>query len=282
MQKVIKFVFRFLGVFAPALGGSLSFYLFFKPFRLKSHPKDLAKKLEGKKIPLTVNGNRCYAWVWGKGPTIIFAHGWSSKGFHFRKFIEPLTKGGYKVVIPDFPGHVSSEGKSSNVLEFKETILSLSQELGDVYALVGHSLGAMACILALNENSLVVEKLVVSNSAINADTIMNRFMEQIGGNKKIEQALRKRLKKRFNQDFSYYSTANLVKEIANVPQTLVVVDNDDPEVPVNEGIEMSKLMNGELLTTFGMGHNNGLKDDKTVEEIISFLTKKNRVSPVSL
>ena len=49
---------------------------------------------------------------------------------------------------------------------------------------MGHSLGAMASILFLADNEHTVEKLVVANSSIYGETIMNRFIEQIGGNEK--------------------------------------------------------------------------------------------------
>ena len=97
---------------------------------------------------------------------MVLVHGWSSKGFHFRKFIDPLVQKGFTVVIPDLPGHVSSEGKSTNVLEFRATIGAIVKHFDSVYALVGHSLGAMASVLFLGQKTThKVDRLVVANSA---------------------------------------------------------------------------------------------------------------------
>lgn len=276
MQKMIHIIFRILGAIAPGMGGRLAYYLFFKPFRLKPHPKDLILKDNAVKTTYGIQGNKTYVWKWGEGPVILFAHGWSSKGLHYRGFIAPLVNAGYSVVIPDFPGHVQSEGKSSNVLQFRDTIHAISQNQGPIYGLVGHSLGAMACILSMVDYGIKPEKFVMFNSAIYADTIMNRFMEQVGGNTRIENSLRTLLKKQFNQDFSYYSTAVRVKEINELPESMVIVDDNDVEVPMEEGKEMQKLLNAELIITNDLGHNEALKNKEVIGSVVNFLTKKNR------
>ena len=271
MQRVIRFLTKLLGWVSPKLGGRLAYFFFFKSFKLKSHPLDLEKKKQGVKLDFVVAGKKTSTWYWGSGPVILLVHGWGSKGFHYRKFIDPLVQQGYTVAIPDLPGHVSSEGSSSNVLEFKATIEAIQQHFGEIYALVGHSLGAMACILFLAENRTVVRKLVVANSAAYAETIMDRYMEQIGGNQRIKTALLQRLKQTFDEDFSNYSTYNIIQTITNLPEMLVVGDRNDPEVSIAEVKSFAKLTQAKLIETSGLGHNNGLKDDKVVDQIVEFL-----------
>ena len=273
LQKIIRTVFGLLGVLAPRLGGRLAYKLFFNPFRLKSHPKDLELKDQAKKYELqTDSGKRFHFWVWGDGPAVILAHGWSSKGLHFRNFIPELNQRGFSAVIPDFPGHVFSEGKSTNVLEFKECLNKIVLNLDtEIHALVGHSLGAMASILLLADNEVKVNKLVVHNSAVYSDTIMTRFMEQINGNALIEKHLQDLLLKRFNQSFEYYSTIKRIKEVESMPEVLVVGDEDDIEVPVNEAKELAEATSGELLITQGLGHNNGIKDKDVVRRVAEFI-----------
>ncbi|MFT5722921.1 MAG: pimeloyl-ACP methyl ester carboxylesterase [Bacteroidia bacterium] len=276
MQKAIQFIMRVLGGIHPRLGAGIAFFLFFKPFRLKSHPKDLEKKATGTQLDFTIANKKTSAWYWGEGPVVILVHGWSSKGFHFRNFIDPMVKRGLTVVIPDLPGHVNSEGKSTNVLEFKETINAIITHFGQVNGLVGHSLGAMACILLLADNEVVTNKLVVFNSAVYAGTIMDRFMEQIHGNDKIRRALYKKLKAEFGQDFDYYSTIDRIQEVSKVPDLLVIGDEHDLEVPVGEAKDLAKLMKGELHITQNLGHNGGIKDPDVVDFVVDFLAKKNR------
>ncbi|MFT5511797.1 MAG: pimeloyl-ACP methyl ester carboxylesterase [Bacteroidia bacterium] len=276
MQKVIQFIIRVLGWLSPAIGGRFAYYIFFKPYRLKSHPLDLEKKKQGTQLDFTIAGKKTQAWFWGKGPVVILIHGWSSKGFHYRKCIEPLVAKGFTVVVPDFPGHVNSEGESANVLEFKETLEAIVKHFGEVYALVGHSLGAMAGILLLAENKVQVKKMVVANAAIYTESIINRFMEQIQGNDRIKAVLLKRLKAKFNMDFDYFSIIDRVKFITLKPEIFVIADKDDKEVDVEEAIVFSKATNGELLITEGLGHNGGLKSDDVVRGIVNFLAKKNR------
>lgn len=271
MQHVIKYLFLVLGDFSPSLASKLAYYLFFKPFRLTSHPLDLKKKKEGTQLDFVISGKKTSAWYWGEGPVIVLVHGWSSKGFHYRKLIDPLLTLGFTVVIPDMPGHVNSEGKSSNVLEFKETIGAILKHFDGAYALVGHSLGAMACALLLAENQYKVEKLVILNAAVYADSIMTRFMEQIGGNNRVKEAMLKRLKVNFKQDFSEYSIMSIVQRINIQPKYMVVGDENDPEVGIDEVTSFANAMEATLLVTKGLGHNGGLKDDEVVKAITTFL-----------
>ena len=279
MQRVIQIFIQILGFVSPVIGARFAYYLFFKPFRLKSHPLDLEKKKSGTQLDFVIQGKKTSAWYWGEGPVVILVHGWSSKGFHYRKFIDPMVDAGFTVVIPDLPGHVRSEGASSNVLEFKETLEAISLHFTNVYGLVGHSLGAMACILMLADNKVAVEKLVVANSAIYADSIMTRFMEQIKGNARIKKALVKRLSRIFNQDFNYYSTVDRIHDIQVKPEILVIGDENDKEVSVNEAKELADVTKSELLITKQLGHNGGLKDDQVIKTITEFLVKKNRDKP---
>ncbi len=276
MQKAVQFIFRILGGLWPKLGGRLAYLLFFKPFRVKLRPRELETKRNGTTESVVINKKKSFFTTWGDGPTVIFAHGWSSKGLHYHKFVEPLLQRGYQVVIPDFPAHVASEGKTTNVLEFKAMLLYLMDKSTDLHGLVGHSLGGMAAILSLLEYPKKLEKLVIVNSAIWSDTIMQRYMDQIGGNNRIKKALHARLRKHFGQDFEYYSTANRILDIKQLPDVMVVVDNNDADVPLEEGRELTKRVDARLLITHKLGHNRGLKDDNVVAEIVEFLTKKNR------
>ncbi|MCO4818823.1 MAG: alpha/beta hydrolase [Bacteroidetes bacterium] len=222
-------------------------------------------------MSFTIAGKRTNAWYWGKGPVVVLVHGWSSKGFHFRKFIDPLVQKGFTVVIPDLPGHVKSEGKTTNVLEFKATVEAIVNHFDTVYALVGHSLGAMASVLFLTENTHKVDRLVVANSAAYAESIMNRFMEQINGSNQVKQALLKRLWAKFDQDFNYYSIYNRIQEVKELPKILVIGDHDDPEVSIEEVKAFAQVTNSKLMETEGLGHNNGLKSDDVVEEVVEFM-----------
>ncbi len=273
MQKVIQAIFGFLGVVWPWLGGKLAYWFFFKPIRVGLRPPEVEVLKKGRQFQTLIHGNQTNYTVWGEGPTVLFAHGWSSKGMHYRKFVEPLVDEGYRVVIPDFPGHVKSEGSSSNVLQFRDTLLYLMDRYPDVHALVGHSLGAMASIFAMIEHQTQVKRFVMINSAIWTRTIMRRFMEQINGNEKIEKWVRQKLLDRFGSEFDYFSTGYRILDIKQRPEILVVVDDSDIEVPVEEGRYMSRLVEGELLVTSGLGHNKALKDDASVRRMVEFLTK---------
>lgn len=274
IQRVIKATFGILGTVSPKLGGHLAFKLFFKPFRVKLRPEEQKLKDEATEFQLSASGKKVFVYEWGDGPVVIFAHGWSSKGLHFRKFVHPLVDKGYKVIIPDFPGHVKSEGESSNVLEFKDILIQLFKRFGSVEAIVTHSLGGLAATLTLIETDVPVKKWIMFNSATYSSTIMKRFKEQVGANHRIEKVLRKLLKQRFHSDFDYYSIFYRIDEIKNLPEMYVVSDKNDPDAPYAEGKELADKIGCSFMLTEGLGHNKAIRDEEVVGKMVSFITKK--------
>ncbi|MCB9262385.1 MAG: alpha/beta hydrolase [Flavobacteriales bacterium] len=257
--------------FSPSLSGKFGIYFFLKPYKAKIRPAELEIKELGKEDHVFINKKTCYYTVWGKGPAIIFAHGWGSKGLHFAQFVKPLVNLGYTVVIPDFPAHVQSLGKQTNVLEFKEMIEFLIEEYVIVRAIVAHSLGGLATVLALAELDVKIPKLVLSNCSIHAEQIMDEFIKQIGAGNRTKEEMMRILAERFNTSFQHFSIADRILDVKNLPELLIIADESDKQVPVSHGYELNQLVNSELFITKGYGHNNGLRSQDVINKVVDFV-----------
>jgi pimeloyl-ACP methyl ester carboxylesterase len=100
------------------------------------------------KRSLTFNG-----FKWGTGKyKILITHGWGSKAADLIDIITPLKElSNIQVIAFDAPGNGSSEGDLSNLLLFKQAVEAIVSAYGEPDVMIGHSLGAMANIMALKD-----------------------------------------------------------------------------------------------------------------------------------
>ena len=100
---------------------------------------------------------------WGNGQRkVLITHGWGSKAADFTEIIIALKKvGDLEIIAFDAPGNGSSEGELSNLLLFTEATKAIILKYGKPDIVIGHSLGAMANVMALNE-LMIIPSLLIS------------------------------------------------------------------------------------------------------------------------
>ena len=112
------------------------------PFSMQAPDPYFTKK------ELTFNG-----YIWGNGSKKIYlTHGWSSKATDFTEIIIALKElDDVQVIAFDALGNGSSEGELSNLMLYVRPLEAIINTYGMPEILIGHSLGAMANIVALKE-----------------------------------------------------------------------------------------------------------------------------------
>lgn len=93
---------------------------------------------------------------WGGGKRkVMITHGWGSKAADFADLITALrTIDDMQIIAFDAPGNGSSESELSNLLLFTKAAQAVINTHGTPDVLIGHSLGAMANIMAINETGV--------------------------------------------------------------------------------------------------------------------------------
>jgi alpha-beta hydrolase superfamily lysophospholipase len=130
---------------------------------LRANPQPLNEPLEtsgqAERILFpTQGGLSCRGW-WIKPAgqslsdhVVILAHGWTSHALRLKSFIEPLLETGYQVMLYHSRSHGDSDAYIfSSIAQFTEDVVAAVQyATGQVshIALVGHSLGAAASLVA--------------------------------------------------------------------------------------------------------------------------------------
>ncbi|HET7790507.1 MAG TPA: alpha/beta hydrolase [Gemmatimonadales bacterium] len=96
-----------------------------------------------------VNGTRLRYVATGKGPAVVFIHGFGASLYGWRKNLEPIANAGYRVVAFDNRGFGWSDkpAKGYTAEDYAALVLGLldSLDLPDV-VLVGHSMGGAVAL----------------------------------------------------------------------------------------------------------------------------------------
>jgi len=205
-------------------------------------------------------------------PRVLLIHGWNGRGLQLGCFINPLLLQGFQVISFDAPGHGRSPGKESNLLRIADVVTTISNSVGPIDSIIGHSFGAMV-MARVARDGLNIRKAVAISSPINADYLMTGFCTFLRIKDKSKENLHKRIKRRFGTNIFTHISANENVEHLTIPG-LIVHDKNDREIPLQHAKELNKLWPGSLLLiTENLGHMRILRDPNVVSNIVNFISK---------
>ena len=272
VSRLVCLGFRVGGNAAPELATRAALWLFTKPYRSKPQSNELGWLNQADSFSIEHNGQKLTVMSWGSGPVVLCVHGWSSRGLRFVRFIKPLTEAGYKVVAFDGPAHGSSSGSHVDAMEYAESILAVAENTGAIHAILAHSFGATATMLAL-EKGLTVDRAVFF-SALNG---IRGPLDFLGARLQLPNAVLDKVKRAFEEKFS--RTIESLEAVRVVPHLkhfplLVCHDKDDPLLPHHNALDLVRVWTGsELITTLGVGHEGILDDPHLIQAATSFLLR---------
>lgn len=106
----------------------------------------------------------CYHWQ-HTGKTsrgrMLLCHGWEGYALNFAALISEARKAGWEVIAFDHLAHANSGGKHSGLPIALSTLLAVSEQVGKVDVLVGHSLGAAAAAWSAANQKIDVKRVVL-------------------------------------------------------------------------------------------------------------------------
>ncbi|GEP52553.1 alpha/beta hydrolase [Flavobacterium noncentrifugens] len=273
--KIPKFIIasaKFLAFISPKLAVLFAARLFTTPMKHKIPKREI--EMDANSLQKTINipsiQKDIVVYKYGTSDKkTLLVHGWSGRGTQLVKFADELIKQGYSTISFDAPAHGKSEGKTTIMTEFIESILEIEKQFGPFEAAIGHSLGGMSSLNAV-KRGLKINHLVTIGSGDIVSDIIDDFILQLGLKHKFSALLREHFEKKIQQSMDSYS-AYIAAGKTEIP-VLVIHDNDDEDVPVKAGIHIHKhLKNGQLMITKGLGHRKILGNDEVIQKTINFI-----------
>jgi len=268
----IRTVFGLLERAAPAIGARWAERLWMtlpKPRRLAG-PVD-----RGAPFAVPVGGGTVAGQVWGDGPPVYLVHGWAGSGDQLAAFVGALAARGHRVVAFDAPSHGRSAPgrhgpRSSSIPEFVDALAAVAAVHGDPYAIVAHSMGALAAAAAVVDG-LPAERLVLLAPMENPVAQARQLATALGFGERTRRRLIARVERRVGAPMRHFDLPAFGAAVA-MPPTLLVHDRDDRSTPVEHAATIAAAWPGaSLKVTAGLGHIRLLADPGVVTHVVEFV-----------
>ncbi|MBY0480392.1 MAG: alpha/beta fold hydrolase [Chitinophagaceae bacterium] len=192
---------------------------------------------------------------------ILILHGFSSYSYKFEKYVTIFLKQGFEVIAFDAPAHGLSEGKYINAFIYRDAILSIENEFGPFYGIMGHSLGGLAASLAFQKlQDQANRRLVLIAPATETETAIEHFFSIIKVDEKIKIAFREMISEITQESIKNLSVSHAVKKIQS--PILWVHDRDDKICVFEDVLPVieAKLPQIQFYITNGLGHSQVYKE----------------------
>lgn len=269
LAKSIGLYINFLSYVAPKKAYKLAYKFFSEPRKGKLDPNSLPKTLQKASIEQhKFNNHNFHSYTWkGSDDVILLVHGWESNASRWKKLLSRLKKTGKTIIAIDAPAHGLSSGKEFNVPTYAEFI-ELAVQKFNPKIVIGHSIGGNAIAYFQAHYNHTFEKMILIGAPSDFDIILNNFINILGLNKRVHQALIDYTKKRFNiviEDFS----ATKFLENTTIPG-IIAHDVDDDVVLFEEGKKIANSWKtAEFISTKGLGHS--MHDEYLYQSIVRFI-----------
>lgn len=269
--RAIRWAFPRLEALAPRIANAWFVRLFFHPVRFPMQPAEKALLQHAERFTINAGGYTTQVYAWGKGPAVLFVHGWAGRGLQFYQFIRLFTEAGYRAITFDAPAHGLSEGRETSLVDFKDAIKVLHEKTGPFHTIIGHSLGGAASLFALTQGVSAVRLVTISTPASD-DEILREFAMRIGASSTHNTYLRAYVHRRLGRHFHELMAPHFAGELPRPVEWLIFHDHHDKEASVqNAELLVKAYPQARVVLTSGLGHVRILRDEEVVEQCLRFV-----------
>lgn len=219
---------------------------------------------------ITLKNNNYKYYQQGNGPTVMLVHGLHSNLGSMVPIAQDLIEQGFNVVLFDAPAHGEAIGTQTTHMEAREVIRKIGSQLGEIHAIVCHSLGGIWTLCAWN-NDLLAKTLISIASPSNYKFLVEQFVELHQIKNEIADGIAKQLERRFGETLWVdFSPAEIVKAIG-VPGLIIHGKNDDFVPPAHAAQLHSNWGKAKVEMIDGIGHFDIVGSPKVRELITTYL-----------
>lgn len=280
-QRVVigyyKTKLRTIGMVSPRIAAEQAFKIFCTPYTKGIHQKQppIFHKAQAKSCFFEDNEIKGFHWIPEKpnGQKALVVHGFSSYGYKFEKYVQPLLSAGFEVYIFDAPAHGLSAGKIINALIYKRFLAAIDQQFGQMDAFIAHSLGGLATSL-LAEEVEGKRKLVLIAPATETRTAVNGFYKMFKIKEEVQQEFEQMIERMAGKTMDYFSVTRVMQNIQY--PVLWIHDQQDRICPYVDTLPVQKAGHPHIrfYITEGLGHNKIYRDQQVIKTVIGFLTEE--------
>ncbi|MBA3539077.1 MAG: hypothetical protein H0T79_05570, partial [Deltaproteobacteria bacterium] len=173
------------------------------------------------------------------------------------------------VVAFDAPAHGDSPGSRLYLTDHADCIAAIAGHVGPLHAIVAHSFGAAAVLLAHGRAGVGATRTVMVAPNVLIDDSVKRFAKLVALDDADRVALEAHLATSSGIGVASLRLDRLVGTRSSA--LLVIHDRADREVPVTHGERLAEVWaDTTLRTPEGLGHRRILRDPAVIAEIAAF------------
>ena len=204
----------------------------------------------------------------GTGPRVLFVHGWEGAAGDFRVMAATFRRAGYGTVAFDHPAHGRSTGRSTTLPALSRAILDVARATGPFAAVVAHSLGASATLLALRDG-LPTRCAILIAPPYEA----RHFIRELGTYIGVTDARIRGAVARLERTVDVVGGRELDRFAAHVATPgLVLHDRFDRAVPFTHGVAVAAAWpRSSFVALEGLGHRRVLDAPDVHDRILTFI-----------
>lgn len=262
-----------LAVVSKRRAAKKAFEIFATPFR-KSKKKtppifDRAEKISFELDGLEIRG---YRFNHPQPTKVLIIHGFESTVKNFDRYISPLTRKGYEVVLFDAPAHGRSDGKRLTLPQYIHTLDEICRRYGPINRFLAHSFGglALAHLLEKQQADASVRAVFIA-PATETTSAIDSFFRFLDLSDEIRQPFEELILKIGGVPSSHYSIRRAVKHTN--AEILWFHDENDEITPISDAMKVKDDQHThiEFHITQGLGHRRIYRENKVVKKIVEFL-----------
>ncbi|WP_052367878.1 alpha/beta hydrolase [Algiphilus aromaticivorans] len=253
------------GQIAPSLTARRLARLFFRPRRTRS----TARELPAPDRERTAGG--AYLRRWESGPrSVMLLHGWEGHYTQFEALIARLLEAGYTVIAVDPPAHGDAPGSVSHPGRFSDALRDAVAAEDAPYAVIGHSMGAGAALLAA-KTGVRLPRMVLIASPASFRYVVDGFLDFVGLQGRGRERFRTLVEREVGHPLDAIEAAELAPAMGDTP-VLLVHDRFDRRIPYEHAQRLrAGLSRAQLHETRGLGHQRLLADAGVIARVLEFL-----------
>ena len=239
--------------------------LFCFPRRFAHHdvppvPRDAREQL------VSAGSRRVLSWTWGEGPRVLLTHGWEGTGRDMVAIANALVQRGRSVTVFDMPAHGRSTGRTTTLVEMTEAVTAVARATGTPDAIVGHSLGAAAAILALRDG-LPARSAALLAPVAEPWLFVRRLADLLSFSQARYEGLVGQIERRAGVGIHEIDGATAVRSLG--ARALILHDPADRQVPFSQAEALAEAWRGAMLHPIrGLGHRRLLSDAEAIQRVV--------------
>lgn len=221
-----------------------------------------------------------------KGETIVFLHGWQQDKRSFSPLVSFLWKT-HRLFLLDLPGFGQSDlpPDSFTSNNYAQVIVDwLREKKLKKVVLVGHSFGGkVACIIAADYPHIVSKLILIANSGIPHPKAWYPLVKLIplSMRKTFKPLFSSRDYKEAGEMLEIFKTI-VMEDIRSIfkkikTPTLVIWGKEDHELPVSDGKEIGRLIEGSILEIIEGGHFPFIENPPKIAQTIDRFIKNEKI-----